>query len=172
MRKGLLSTKDSVVCANEDCNVTVLSPTLKSIPHVVRLAFASANISVKMSEMLLHSERIIVNQEVFHSKSYTLVKKRNSYTVILTNGKIFAIQYYVIVNNLCYAVGRFLPIIRNFKLFSDKNALSFQVGVGKSVEPVSVNDVTEIVSKVVFLRCDHLDANIACMYTSELEIVK
>jgi len=168
----LLSTEDSIVCANEGCDVTVLSPTLQSVPYVVKLALASLNVTVKSSEKLLCSLRIIVNREVFQSKCYTLAKKRNNFTVVLTNGEIFAVDSYVIVRNLCYAVGRYFSPIKNYKLFSDRSALSFQVCLRKQVQPVSVVNVKDFVSKVIFLRCDHLDANVACIPPNKLEVVK
>ncbi len=53
--------------------------------------------------------RIVVNGEVIHSQTYTKTKKRNNSVVILKDGSIFKVSYFLCVTDdqhHLYAVGR------------------------------------------------------------------
>ena len=168
----LLSPKNSVVCAQGNLEVLVLSPKLRAISREERLAFASQSVTLKMREKLFFSQRIVVNGEVFHSKTIKVIKQRNSYTDLLTNGKIFMVHKYVIVNALCYAVGTYLKSVKSFKLMADSRDLPHQIFVSKDAEPLSIVDVRDFVSKVVFLDCDYLNVNLVCIPPNRIDILK
>lgn len=77
------------------------------------LALQRLNVQVERDSECQYYKRIIVENELIHSKQYTRVKKRNSYTVLLKDDGIFEIDVLIVVrvhNKLtCYALGTYLP---------------------------------------------------------------
>lgn len=55
-------------------------------------------------------KRVLVNGELYYSQEFTRVMKRNSFTVLMKNGNIITVYYYIVVeqhgNRKCFAFGR------------------------------------------------------------------
>jgi len=67
-------------------------------------------ISVTADTIVKIFSRTFVKGELYYSKRFTRVMKRNSFTVLLDNGHIITVYYYIVVERLddrkCFAVGR------------------------------------------------------------------
>lgn len=67
-------------------------------------------LGVTPASIVKYYNRIVVNGEVIHCHTYTKTKKRNNCVVILKDGHIFKISYFLSVSedrHQLYAVGRF-----------------------------------------------------------------
>jgi len=76
------------------------------------------------------------------------------------------------VSNVCYAVGRYLAQVRTFKFVPNCEVLPFHICVSKDAGPIYAVDVNKFVSKVVFVKCNHLPVNIVCIPPNRYEVLK
>lgn len=80
-------------------------------------ALRRLNIKIDDNSYVKYYKRIIVNKELIHSKPYTKVRKRNSYSVLLSGGEIFEIDIFLVVKihqeAVCFAIGNYLEKCQN-----------------------------------------------------------
>lgn len=67
-------------------------------------------LSVTVDTVVKIFSRLLVKGQLYYSQEFTRVVKRNSFTVLLQNGHIITVYYYIIVkqqgNRKCFALGR------------------------------------------------------------------
>lgn len=67
-------------------------------------------LSVTTDTVVKIFSRLLVNRELYYSQEFTRVQKRNSFTVLLQNGHIITVYYYIVVeqhgDRKCFAFGR------------------------------------------------------------------
>lgn len=69
----------------------------KELPMEHNLALQRININCDKKSSITYYKRIFINRKIIHSKKYTKVHKRNSYTVLLTNDEIFEIKTFILI---------------------------------------------------------------------------
>ncbi|XP_074098714.1 uncharacterized protein LOC141527241 [Cotesia typhae] len=78
------------------------------IPTNHSLALRRLNIEVDNDTDVQYFKRIIINNEVIHSRAYTRVQKRNNFSVLLLNKEIFEIDIFLLAyrngEKECYAL--------------------------------------------------------------------
>ncbi|KAH0557484.1 hypothetical protein KQX54_006828 [Cotesia glomerata] len=76
------------------------------------LALRRLNIHIDNDSEVQYFKRIIINNEIIHSQAYTKVRKRNNFTVLLSNKEIFEIDIFILVElqgeKECFALGKTL----------------------------------------------------------------
>lgn len=132
------------------------------------LALQRINIPVERNYETEFYKRIVINNELIVSEEYTRVKKRNSYTVLLTTDEIFEINTFIAMevgNKMtCFALGTYFAKCPN-NFFPDRKVqhiifikkYNFS-NVLAAVDVQMVKQKVTIVSmpdKQVFLACKH-----------------
>lgn len=93
-----------------------LAITVSKLSRNHYLALQRSNVLVEQEIAAKYYQRILLNNEIIHSKQYLKVKKRCNYFVILKNKQIFEIDTFLVIKienyQMCYML---LVIIMNFK---------------------------------------------------------
>lgn len=139
------------------------------------LAFKRINIILQRNCPSKFYKRIITDKELIVSKEYTKVKKRNSYTVILTNNEMFEIKIFVVVKQAgeraFYALGDFFQRVSNPWIPGRK--LDHITVVKKT----QINDVYAAINvdiikhKVNVVQLQDEEIIIACMHPNRFELL-
>ncbi len=103
--------------------------------------------------------RIVVNGEVIHSQTYTKTKKRNNSVVILKDGSIFKVSYFLCVSDdqhHLYAVGKFgnCTVQKLVRGCTVKIALTFMKTVHFPTGFERAVDSNDIVRPCVYINCE------------------
>ncbi|KAK3909657.1 30S ribosomal protein S4 [Frankliniella fusca] len=65
------------------------------------------------------NEEYSVYQRLFQSCFYKRVKRQDNSNVLLESGKVFQIQCFIVISNVCYAMGHYFKERRNARLVID-----------------------------------------------------
>ena len=99
-------------------HITLLGkPKVRKLKDDDRLPLYHVSRNVDGNAFVKYYKRIVIKGELVHSYNYCRNLKRNSYTVELLNGQIFAIDDFLVVNlqdsDMCCATGHFLePLVQ------------------------------------------------------------
>lgn len=156
--KEINSSKHRIKNVARYDKVTALGvPKISQVSEKVVIALHGVLGKTPASSVRYYS-RIIVNGEVIHSRTYRKAKKRNNSVVILKDGHIFKISYFVCVGedvNL-YAVGRFAystrqKLVRGNEvkpLLTFMRSVHFPTGFERAINS------NEIVRPCVHINCE------------------
>lgn len=91
----------------DDISLFEKARVIETMPNDDYLALKRLNISPDRQSLKNYFTRIMINKEMIVSQNYRRAKKRNSYTVLLTNNQVFEITNFVVVEEqnveTCYA---------------------------------------------------------------------
>lgn len=134
---------------------------LQAVGRAHFLSLKRLNVNIPSSEQKVeYLNRIVLRSEVIHSKSYTRVKKRNSYTVLLQDRKsIFSIDTFLLFNSDCFAVGHY------FKTAAHNCCRGVTLDHLLSLtydEQLAAVNVNEILKRVIFFEVEN--DGVKCAY--------
>ncbi|CAG5085146.1 Protein of unknown function [Cotesia congregata] len=148
---------------------------IQDLPGSHCLALRQIDVRVDDNSDVLYYKRIITNNEVIHSKSYTKVQKRNSYTVLLSNTEVFESDIFIHVevqqNDRCLALGRYMNKCRNnfFPNVQLKHLIFTKIP--DLQEPLAAIDAKLIQQKVTIIHDSADDVHIACIHPNKYELL-
>lgn len=139
------------------------------------LAFRRLNIHIDNDPEVRYFKRIIINNEVIHSQAYTKVRKRNNFTVLLSNKKIFEIDIFIIVElqgkKECFALGKYFQKCKN-TFFPDVQLQHIIFTKSENThQPLGAINAKTIQRKVTIINDFTNQLRIACIHPNKFELL-
>lgn len=139
------------------------------------LAFQRINIPVQQNSLSSYYKRIIINKEIIVSKDYTRVRKRNSYTVLLTNNAIFEVKIFIVVKEqneqMCYALGKYFQSVPNTSFPNRKLQHLIFIKRSDRENLYAAVNVTYIKEKVIIVNTQNDGMIVACKHPNRFELL-
>ena len=124
---------------------------------------------VSQNSVVRYYDRIVVHGEIVHSQRYCRNTLRNSYTVSLENGSVFAIENFIVADfgngSSGYALGKYYQSSPNRACRHPKIALELMhlICVERDLGPLLAIPIASIGRKCIFVSRRNSPSDIACL---------
>jgi len=140
--------------------VTLLGPgrlCQLSDPHLVALHYAVE--FVARNTVVQYFYRVIIRNEIIHCSQYSRSLRRNSYTVMLNDGRLFSVECYITADfgrgAVAYALGNFFEQPSTGSIFKHPKTnlhLNHIVSVSRTLSELIAVPAEGIVRKCIFIH--------------------
>lgn len=136
------------------------------------LALQRLNITADEESPVEYYKRILIENEIIHSKMYKKVEKRNSYTVLLKTDEIFEIENFFIIKvgnqSKCFAVRKYFRKQPN-NFFPDRQLI--HLIFIKLYPHRAIIEATMIDQKVTIIPMPHCSMSVVCKLPHKFELL-
>ncbi|KAE8745262.1 hypothetical protein FOCC_FOCC008054 [Frankliniella occidentalis] len=147
-------------------------PRRMTLSEEYRHALVRSDVAFDRSKEYPSYDRCIVNNELFQSSNYNRVKRQVNCVVLLESNKVFRIQSFIVISNVCYAIGHYFKDRRHVKV-SDRALPHYRV-LGENENMLRCIPTTQFSMKLISFTVklsDEEKLTLGCVNVLKMEML-